>query len=105
MLKRGASPRVVRAEVVGSGGRAAVSGPTLRRKLGLYDTWARFTVITPGATRGDGNAPQPPAPPQPPAEPATGGAVPRRRAAGASALAMVGSAGACAPRANGITRA
>ena len=76
VLQRGASPRVVRAEVVGTGGRAAVSGPTLRRKLGLYDTWARFTVITPGATRGDGNTPQLPAPPMPAAEPATGGAVP-----------------------------
>ena len=39
------------------GGRTSVSGPTLRRKLGLYDTWARFTVITANATRGDGNTP------------------------------------------------
>ena len=46
-----------RAQVVGTGGRTSVSGPTLRRKLGLYDTWARFTVITANATRGDGNAP------------------------------------------------
>jgi stage II sporulation protein D len=54
VLRRGNSPRVVAAQVVGTGGRTPVSGPTLRRKLGLYDTWARFTVITANATRGDG---------------------------------------------------
>ncbi|HVF79234.1 MAG TPA: SpoIID/LytB domain-containing protein [Solirubrobacteraceae bacterium] len=70
VLSRGKSPRVVRAQIVGSGGRTNVSGPTLRSKLGLYDTWARFTVITAGAQRGDGNAPSTPASP-------TGGAQPR----------------------------
>jgi stage II sporulation protein D len=74
VLRRGRSPRVVRAEIVGSGGRTSVSGPTLRRKLGLYDTWARFTVITGKATRGDGNTPS--APEAPGSE--TGGAIPRR---------------------------
>ena len=71
MLSRGTSPRVVRAQIVGSGGRTDVSGPTLRRKLGLYDTWARFTVITASAKRGDGNAPS-----RPRGAP-TGGATPR----------------------------
>jgi stage II sporulation protein D len=80
VLRRGNSPRVVAAQVVGTGGRTAVSGPTLRRKLGLYDTWARFTVITANATRGDGNAPSSPAPAVPSA-PGTGGAVPSARAA------------------------
>jgi stage II sporulation protein D len=70
VLRRGTSPRVVRAQIVGSGGRTNVSGPTLRRKLGLYDTWARFTIITANGTRGDGNAPSTPAN-------ATGGATPR----------------------------
>ena len=55
VLRRGRSPRVVAAQVVGTGGRTSVSGPELRRRLGLYDTWARFTVITANATRGDGN--------------------------------------------------
>ncbi|MDX6619378.1 MAG: hypothetical protein QOK36_1764, partial [Gaiellales bacterium] len=41
VLQRGKSPRVVRAQIVGTGGRTTASGPTLRRKLGLYDTWAR----------------------------------------------------------------
>ena len=73
VLKRGRSPRVVRAQIVGTGGRTSVSGPTLRSKLGLYDTWARFTVVTASATRGDGDAPRTPTAP---AEP-TGGATPR----------------------------
>jgi stage II sporulation protein D len=60
VLQRGKSPRVVRAQIVGTGGRTSASGPTLRRKLGLYDTWARFTVITAKATRGDGNTPRGP---------------------------------------------
>jgi stage II sporulation protein D len=28
-----------------------VSGPTLRRVLGLYDTWAKFTLVTTTATK------------------------------------------------------
>jgi stage II sporulation protein D len=46
VTKRGKSPRVVYADVVGSGGRTRVTGPTLRARLGLYDTWARYNVIT-----------------------------------------------------------
>ena len=45
VLQRGVSPRVVRAEIVGSAGTTVVDGPTLRSRLGLYDTWAYFTVI------------------------------------------------------------
>ena len=71
VLSRGRSPRVVRAQIVGSDGRTNVSGPTLRAKLGLYDTWARFTVITANARRGDGDARSAPRP-----APATGGAAP-----------------------------
>ncbi len=39
---RGASPRIVRARVVGSGGSTTVTGDTLRSRLGLRSTWARF---------------------------------------------------------------
>jgi stage II sporulation protein D len=46
VLERGTSPRVVRAEVVGSNGVAQVTGPELRRRFGLYDTWATFTYIS-----------------------------------------------------------
>ena len=42
IVKKGTSPRVVYADVLGSGGRTRVTGPTLHARLGLYDTW--FTV-------------------------------------------------------------
>jgi stage II sporulation protein D len=48
VITRGRSPRIVAADVVGSRGRVRVSGPTLRARLGLYDTWAFFTSITTG---------------------------------------------------------
>jgi stage II sporulation protein D len=44
VTKRGVSPRIVSAEVVGTGGRTTVSGPTLRARFGLDDSWAYFTV-------------------------------------------------------------
>ncbi len=81
VLTRGQSPRVVRAQIVGTRGRTSVTGPQLRSKLGLYDTWARFTVITASAVRGDGNTPKPSG------EPGTGagGAEPRAAVRGAAA--------------------
>jgi stage II sporulation protein D len=89
VLQRGRSPRIVRAQIVGTGGRTSVSGPQLRSKLGLDDTWARFTVITAHAVRGDGNAPSagdgPPGPG--PRGPDTGGATPRSIVMGASPIA------------------
>ena len=42
VTKRGASPRIVKANLVGSGGTSKVSGPDLRSYLGLPDTWANF---------------------------------------------------------------
>ena len=81
VLSRGRSPRVVRAQVIGSRGKRTISGPTLKAKLGLYDTWARFTVITASATRGDGNTPKPT---KGSGEPDSGGAPSGRAAARAS---------------------
>jgi stage II sporulation protein D len=46
VLQRGVSPRVVRAQVVGTGGATNVTGPQLRSAFGLYDTWAYFTAVT-----------------------------------------------------------
>jgi stage II sporulation protein D len=43
VLKTGKSPRIVSARVVGSSGSSTVSGDTLRTKLGLRSTWARFS--------------------------------------------------------------
>ena len=45
VVKRGVSPRIVRAEIVGSRGRTDVTGPALRSKFGLNDSWAYFTII------------------------------------------------------------
>jgi stage II sporulation protein D len=42
VLKRGDSPRIVRARVVGTRGSSKVTGPTLQARLGLKSTWARF---------------------------------------------------------------
>jgi stage II sporulation protein D len=51
VLRRGVSRRVLRARIVGSRGGTEVDGPTLRRRLGLMDTWARFSVVTSTAAR------------------------------------------------------
>src|SRR3954447_4701559 len=48
VTKRGVSPRIVNAQVVGSRGTVNVSGPQLRSRLGLYDTWAYFVSIKTG---------------------------------------------------------
>jgi stage II sporulation protein D len=44
--KRGKSPRIVAADIIGTGGRTRVDGATLRARLGLLDTWAYFTAIS-----------------------------------------------------------
>ncbi len=88
VLERGSSPRVVRAQVVGTRGRTNVTGPRLRAKLGLYDTWARFTVITANAVRTDGNAPTPSGGA---GEPGTGGTQPRAATSIAAARESAGA--------------
>ena len=45
VTKRGVSPRVVSAQVVGTKGSSQTDGVTLRSRLGLYDTWFTFKVI------------------------------------------------------------
>jgi stage II sporulation protein D len=44
VTKRGVSPRIVKAKLVGTGGTSKVSGPDLRSYLGLPDTWATFKL-------------------------------------------------------------
>src|SRR3954469_1937490 len=48
VTKRGVSPRIVGAQVIGTRGTVNVSGPDLRSRLGLYDTWAYFVSIKSG---------------------------------------------------------
>jgi stage II sporulation protein D len=43
VLSRGVSPRIVRARVYGSRGSTVLTGPQIRARLGLDDTWAYFT--------------------------------------------------------------
>jgi SpoIID/LytB domain protein len=56
VLKRGVSPRIVSAEVLGSAGATALSGSELAERLGLTATWAYFGVqngrrVRPGPDR------------------------------------------------------
>jgi SpoIID/LytB domain protein len=86
VLKRGFSPRILSAYVLGSRGRTLVGGTELAARLGLYDTWAYFSVKTGTALTAEpdrsGRAPAGGGPAQPapsgatplgtPASPATG---------------------------------
>jgi SpoIID/LytB domain protein len=51
VVRRGFSPRIVLAYVLGSKGRGEVSGPELAARLGLYDSWAYFSVTKGGKIR------------------------------------------------------
>jgi stage II sporulation protein D len=44
VLKRGSSPRILSAYVLGSAGRTLTTGDELAARLGLYDTWVYFSV-------------------------------------------------------------
>jgi stage II sporulation protein D len=66
--RRGTSPRVVYADIVGTGGTTRVTGPQLRSRLGLFDTWVYFRSVstnvtspapdTPGSESGGGVSPR-----------------------------------------------
>jgi stage II sporulation protein D len=88
VIRRGASPRVVAADVVGSRGTTRVTGSTLRARFGLYDTWGYFTAI---ATKKKPPAEQVPAqePPQRAAGEGTGGVTPGARMTRFRAIASV----------------
>jgi stage II sporulation protein D len=75
VVKRGRSPRVVAAEVVGSEGRTPTTGAVLRARLGLFDTWAYFTSISSDEEE------EPPAEEEPPRTDSTGGVSPTAMAA------------------------
>jgi stage II sporulation protein D len=51
VTQRGVSPRIVRAEVNGTAGATQVTGPQLRARFGLFDTWASFTYISSNAKK------------------------------------------------------
>jgi stage II sporulation protein D len=51
VLERGVSPRVVRAQVVGTRGSRVVTGPQVRTALGLRDTWFTDYRVASSASR------------------------------------------------------
>jgi len=57
VLKRGVSPRVVRARVIGTAGSRVVTGPQIRAALGLRDTWMSFARVSSSARRGGSTRP------------------------------------------------
>jgi stage II sporulation protein D len=85
VLQRGVSPRVVRAQVVGTRGATDVTGPQLRSAFGLYDTWAFFTSVTTKTSKSK----KPAKKPAPSGDP-TGG-LPAARAASVQASRVEGT--------------
>jgi stage II sporulation protein D len=51
VLQRGVSPRVVRARVIGSAGSTVLSGPAIRSRLSLRDTWFTFVRVSSSVRR------------------------------------------------------
>jgi stage II sporulation protein D len=82
VLQRGVSPRIVRAEIDGTNGVTQVTGPQLRARFDLFDTWATFTYISSKAKKkkpagDDTTTPGTPAGTDPTAtSPSSGGAAP-----------------------------
>jgi stage II sporulation protein D len=87
VVARGVSPRIVRAEVLGSRGRTTVTGPVLRKRFGLNDTWAYFRFFSANTKKRKAERPvQEPAPPA--ATDPSGGATPAPGGPGARAAAL-----------------
>jgi stage II sporulation protein D len=84
VLEHGVSPRIVRAEIAGTNGATQVTGPQLRRRLGLYDTWATFTYIS---SKPEKKKPAPPADDEPGAPTENGAATPDPATSGGQAAA------------------
>jgi stage II sporulation protein D len=63
VTKRGVSPRIVEAKLVGTGGTTAVRGEQLEVALGGYSTWMDFQKVVDGKVAGGGPAKPPSAPP------------------------------------------
>jgi SpoIID/LytB domain protein len=98
VLKRGFSPRVVSAYVLGTGGRTSVNGPQLAERLGLFSTWAYFstregTTIKPEPDRSGYAALSSPAPAAAPAPASTtqGGVAPSAAEPSAVSSSTAGS--------------
>lgn len=53
VLKRGVSPRILSARVLGSSGSSVLDGPELAARLGLDSTWEYFSVLSHGVVRAE----------------------------------------------------
>jgi stage II sporulation protein D len=62
VVRRGSSPRIVEADVIGTRGSTRVTGGQLRARFGLFDSWAFFTSITTGDEPPPEDTPADPAP-------------------------------------------
>ena len=51
VVQRGVSPRIVRAQIVGTRGTSAITGPQLRRAFGLKDSWIIFRSFSTDVTK------------------------------------------------------
>jgi SpoIID/LytB domain protein len=97
VLQRGVSPRIVSAQVLGSGGGTPLSGTELAERLGLSTTWAYFAVqngqrVRPGPDRSG----HPPATKSPSAAPAPAGPQGGATAPGTPASAQAATTGGVA---------
>jgi SpoIID/LytB domain protein len=99
VLKRGVSPRIVSAYVLGSRGEKQVSGPELEARLGLDSAWAYFSVkngasVTREPDLSGQAAFSPPAPESPPpATPATPSTSPQGGAPAPATAASLSATG------------
>jgi stage II sporulation protein D len=54
ITKRGVSPRIVEAKLIGTGGTTTIRGDQLETALGAYSTWMEFQKLVNGKTAGGG---------------------------------------------------
>ncbi len=92
VLTRGVSPRILSASVLGSKGSTTVTGQQLAARLGLYDSWAYFSVrngsaLTPEPDRSHSTQTTPPPAPSTPTTPPPPAPAPAAEQGGVQALA------------------
>jgi stage II sporulation protein D len=105
VVKRGFSPRIVSAYVLGTAGRTAISGPELAGRLGLYSAWAYFSTREGQSVKAEPDrsgwsalaSPAPAAAPAPSGTPQ--GGVPSAGAAEAATVSPAGGSGGGSSRA------
>ncbi len=63
ITKRGVSPRIVEAKLIGTGGTTTIRGDQLEAALGSYSTWMEFQKVVNGKAAGGGKTKPPPSGP------------------------------------------